>query len=213
MDVILGFDPGGVGEFGWAVLELTSGARPAFRKSGSAGHAEGAIHAALANVDSNDRVAAAEIDSPLYWTPSGDRLAEVAVHASMKARGAPNVGGTVQHPNSLRGACVVQGPATAIILRQRIPNVPITEAHPKALLWALGIATQARQPRDLTYADLDQLVPCTYACEHERDAILSAWAAHCMVRRSSGWINLAAAEPSPIFMAGPVEYWFPVAAS
>ena len=131
---------------------------PRLRAAGSACHAENAVAAACAKLETGDRVIAAGIDSPMYWTPSGLREAEAIVRDAMRSRGAPNVGGTVQHPNSLRGAVVVQGPTTAILLRQRFPGMPITEAHPKALVWLVRIATISRQPRDLVPASTPAVI-------------------------------------------------------
>jgi integrase len=48
--------------------------------------------------------------------------------------------GTVQSVNSLRGAVAVQGILLAMRLRTQTPNVPITEAHPKALFLAFRLA-------------------------------------------------------------------------
>ena len=41
-------------------------------------------------------VAAAGIDSPLYWMAKGDRRADQAIRAAMRALGATTVHGTVQ---------------------------------------------------------------------------------------------------------------------
>jgi hypothetical protein len=212
MDVTFGFDPGGAGEFGWAVLETSSSERPALRVAGTAWHASNAIDAACAELRSDDRVLAAGIDSPMYWTPSGDRVAETIVRNAMRSFGAPNVGGTVQHPNSLRGACVVQGPTTALLLRQRFAGLPITESHPKAMLWLMRVARSDHLPRDLTAEDLEPFVLCRYSSEHERDAVLAAWAARAMVVREPGWTDLVEQESAPLFVAGHVGYWLPLAA-
>jgi hypothetical protein len=212
MDVTFGFDPGGAGDFGWAVLERDFSARLArVRAAGSASHAAHAVSAACAELAPGDRVIAAGIDSPMYWTPSGDRAAELIVRDAMRARGAPNVGGTVQHPNSLRGACVVQGPTTALLLRQRFQSIAITEAHPKALVWLLGIATKGRQPRALLPEDFRPFLDCSYSCEHERDACLAAWTALSMATRKAGWTNLVEREADVLFIAGDVGYWLPLA--
>jgi hypothetical protein len=210
MDVTLGFDPGGAGHFGWAVLEYQSNDTPCLRACGSALHADDAVRAASAELRIDDCVVAAGIDSPMYWTATGDRAAERIVRDAMSARGARNVGGTVQHPNSLRGACVVQGPTTGVLLRTRFPSIPITEAHPKALLWLLGMATVHRQPHNLSPLDFATLFSCSYSCEHERDALLAAWTAYAMSTRRIGWTNLVEREHDPIFIAGEVEYWLPL---
>lgn len=107
----------------------------------------------------------------------------------------------------------MQGPTTAILLRQRFADLPITETHPKALLWLLGVANVGHQPRDVTPEDLERLFRCRYSSEHERDAALSAWAAQAMVIGRTGWANLVEFERDALFIAGPVGYWLPVAAT
>lgn len=213
MDITFGFDPGGAGDFGWAVLECPADGLPRVRVVGDAANAEDAVAAACSWLETGDSLTAAGIDSPMYWTPSGDRQAEIVVRDALRARGAPNVGGTVQHPNSLRGACVVQGPTTGILLRRRFPHVQITEAHPKALLWLLGVATAAHQARDVVPNDLMPFFSCSYSSEHQRDAALAAWAAHSMVSRKAGWLNLVDRELEALFIAGDVGYWLPLAAT
>jgi hypothetical protein len=213
MDIAFGFDPGGIDEFGWAVLECPPYDLPHIRAAGTVDHAEEAVSAATSRLRSEDQVIAAGIDSPMYWTPTGERQAESIVRDAMRSRGAPNVGGTVQHPNSLRGACVVQGPTTALLLRERFRDIQITESHPKALVWLLGIASKDRQPRELLPRDFAKLFRCSYSGEHERDAALAAWSAQSMASRRVGWTNLVERERAPLFIAGAVGYWLPLAAS
>ena len=72
------------------------------------------------------QIAAAGIDSPLFWVASGDRQADKRVRKGMKLFNAPNVGGTVQRVNSLRGACVVQGIMAAHLLLKETPAIRLT---------------------------------------------------------------------------------------
>jgi len=74
----------------------------------------------------------------------------------MRQRGAQNVHGTVQAVNSLRGACLVQGILTAILLRQRVPEIHVSESHPKAVLWLLGAATPENPPAAIHLCNLPQ---------------------------------------------------------
>jgi hypothetical protein len=107
--------------------------------------------------------------------------------------------GTVSHVNSLRGACLVQGVLIARLSRERWPEVPITESHPKALL---RLSAQARE--FAAGSDLQSIG------EHGRDAALGAYAAHAMVAQSEGWHNLVTQERAPFFPGGSnVAYWFP----
>lgn len=204
MTFLLGFDPGGVSQFGWAVLAVTSTGRPSRHATGLSSNASEAVQAALAAVPGGSPALAAGIDSPMYWTPTGVREADLRVRSAVHAAGCRSPGGTVQHPNSLRGACVVQGPTVALLLRRSLPHLPITEAHPKALLFALS--------GDPGVADLlTELGPCT---EHERDAALGAFAAWALTTQPTTWEDLVAREADPLHLVSPpVSYWFPRAAS
>ena len=91
----------------------------------------------------------------------------------------------------------------------------ITEAHPKALLWALGIANRRRRASDVQSSDLVDLVTGPIgASEHERDAVLAGVAAWAAWARPGGWTNLVEQEVAPLlFTAAPVAYWFPTSAA
>ena len=122
------------------------------------------------------------------------------------------MGGTVLHVNSLRGACLVQGMTAALLLRRRAPELPISEAHPKALLWLLGLATKGRRPRAVSF---DRLAPLLLRperrqsdCEHERDAALGTLSAWAMVHRPSDWEDLSCLDEERITpLCPPPFYW------
>jgi hypothetical protein len=138
--VILGFDPGGKNQFGWCVAQGTTSGHLQLRASNIASHAHEAVTCALKKAAEFGRVEAAGIDSPLFWVADGDRKADKSIRNAMKGLGAINVGGTVQQVNSLRGACLSQGMMAAHLLRRELPEIRITESHPKALLWLLRVA-------------------------------------------------------------------------
>lgn len=212
MDVVLGFDPGGAAQFGWAALECSPALPLRVRAAGVANHAGQAVDSALAALSPQDCAVAAGIDSPLYWTPSGVRESDRRVRDLVRRAGARSAaGGIVQHPNCLQGACVVQGPTAALLLRRRVPGIPLTESHPKALLWDLRIASESRRPAAVSLSDLSHLAEVSVGgTEHERDAVLGGIAAWCMVTRAAGWVDLVSAEEEPLFFTSePVGYWFP----
>lgn len=118
----------------------------------------------------------------------------------------------MQSVNSLSGAVVVQGVLLAMRLRSQSPSVPITEAHPKALLKALKLD-------DAPWASIAERFELkgsdpSRRSEHERDALLSAVAA----REGMGqrWRDLSLdprctseLDPKQLWF-GPVSYWWPM---
>jgi hypothetical protein len=140
----------------------------------TAGHAAGAITAALRNAGDFGSVQAAGIDSPLFWVTDGDRMADKSIRCALKRLGASNVSGTVSHVNSLRGACLCQGIMTAHLLRRELPDIRITESHPKALLWLLHVARGERPIAKVGIGHLSDLIESESQrlSDHERDAAL-----------------------------------------
>lgn len=194
MDIILGFDPGGVGAFGWCVA-CDMGVLPLeIIASGVESDARSAVEACVQRIPSGQAPLAAGIDAPLVWSRSGGRTCDRRLRSVIGAAGAPNVAGTVQAINSLRGACLVQGVLAAVELRERFPDLVISEAHPKALRWLLGEA---------------KAVSATP--EHVRDAVLSAFSGWAALHRPSDWTDLYSLDPGayrPI--AGLLVYFMPI---
>jgi hypothetical protein len=113
----------------------------------------------------------------------------------------------------MRGACLIQGMMTAMILRKQTPKMPITESHPKALLWLLNIATVGNPTSAIALANLNQLVvgDVSGASDHERDAALGAFTAFSMTTALPGWQDLYRKEPNVISpLDPPPGYWLPV---
>lgn len=196
MNVLLGFDPGGSECFGWCVASDARRLPLAVVESGVSSHARSAVASALASVPAGAKVLAAGIDAPLLWSRSGPRRVDQIVRTAIRVAGAPHAAGTVQEVNSLRGACLIQGMLAALELRDRLPNLPINESHPKALRWL--------------YPKIWNLTAPT---EHERDALLSAVAAWATVHhRALGWSDLYLQETeaySPV--SQPRHYFMPIA--
>lgn len=193
MQIILGLDPGGAGNFGWCIAQYTKVMPLIPLACGITDNASLAIRYALDAIPEGSVLVSAGIDAPLFWSKSGARNADLTVRHAIKQAGAPHVSGTVQDINSLRGACLIQGMLAALELRERFPDLPITESHPKALRWLLP-----------------SLLDIEARSEHERDAMLatvSAWAAF---NRPTDWEDLFAHEEyafTPISM--PVLYMMP----
>jgi hypothetical protein len=119
---------------------------------------------------------------------------------------------TVQHVNSLRGACLVQGVLAGMLLRQRLAAVPITEAHPKAWLWTSGTAKPGHPPGAISLSNLPQFqVNGTGHPDHARDAAIATLAAWAMIHQPTGWCDLYLQEANPLSpLAAPLGYWMPM---
>ena len=120
----VGADPGGVDAFGLAMLS-TSGERST--------HCVSCADEAVELISC--RPLGVGVDAPLWWSSgrSGEREADRWIRRAYKI-----ASGTVQTANSLRGAALVQGMMFVSRLRERFPDVRVTEAHPKAVAIALG---------------------------------------------------------------------------
>lgn len=203
MNIFLGFDPGGSKRFGWCVAEGDKQLPLRVRASGRARNAQDAIAQAEERVEPGEQIAGAGIDAPLSWPLDAGRVCDSELRSALKDRGAPSPAGTVQHVNSLRGACVAQGVLLALELRKRYPKLRVSEAHPKAFLWL----PMAGNPGTGQIANLIRGVEGIG--EHERDsaiACLSAWAA---VEHPSGWRDLRGLDPSCYYPVPATTYWMP----
>jgi predicted nuclease with RNAse H fold len=156
--VWFGADPGGKKNFGVAILR------------GDGSYSTNCVNCADEAVEQmSERPDGIGIDCPLWWSSSrsSDRLAD----QWLRAQGVPP--GTVQTANSLRGAALVQGAMFAFRARQRYAGVPITEAHPKALLRVMRLHKQPWSKIAVEFGLLGNEPPS----EHEWDAVLAAVAA------------------------------------
>lgn len=206
MNIFLGFDPGGINNFGWCVCEDANDLSIiTVRTHGIASHAAEAVNNALAALDGEDNIVGVGIDAPMFWRADGDRLVDIIVRNAIQQIGAAAPAGTVQSVNSLRGACVIQGIITGVLLRKRFPDVQITESHPKAMLWLLD---HANAPNPVLSPFLGQE---QFEEEHVRDAALGALCAWAMINEPQGWQNLFPHEHDPILpVSGTISYWMPL---
>ena len=195
MDIVLGFDPGGKGNFGWGICTIDGGQMGCL-KTGLASDAQETIEQVLSSLPPDARVLAAGIDAPLFWNLSGARVVDGIVREALRKSRHPHPSGTVQQINSLRGACLVQGVLLSAGLHREFPKAGITEAHPGALRWLQGNSLPP-EPRGVS--------------DHERDAWLAAFTAWSMLRQTLGWRDLYAMESNPVLPLGtPVSYWMPL---
>lgn len=193
--IYFGFDPGGIASFGWAALHIDAAGKILQLSTGVATTAQDAINKAHKSVTSAPR--AVGIDAPMYWVSEGDRRVDAAIRKRVVAAGGQS--GTVNHVNSLRGACIVQGILTARLVGKLWPDTLITEAHPKALLRLYKAAGK--------FLEDNMQFPHQ---EHERDAALAAFSAWAAASGMSTWRNWVTDENEPFFPSGRLEsYWFP----
>ena len=197
----VGFDPGGKNAFGWAVLQLV-GTELRNVASGTCSGADEAVQESAAHCPVGGP-AVVSIDAPLFWVDDGDRQADIRVRDQVVSNGGK--AGTVNHVNSLRGACLVQGVQVARFAREKWPKTKLNEAHPKALLCAYPAAEEflRRASKGLRKK----------ASAHEKDAVLAAYAGHALAVKLRGWHDLVRVEErlQKIFSPAraPVRYWFP----
>lgn len=186
----IGADPGGADAFGLAFLFADG----SFKTScvSCADEAIELIH---------DRPAGVGVDAPLWWSSgkSSDRKADRWIRTTYGI-----ASGTVQTTNSLRGAALVQGAMFVQRLRERFPDVPVTEVHPKAVAIALG---------GWTSPAVSRLGIRTDATEHERDALMSAVAAREGFsghwRRDLSETRLPSEQDPFTYWLAPVHYFWP----
>ena len=204
--IVLGFDPGGRGNFVWSVCLTDGGNLLTVSKTGLGGDAEDVIGKVRIEMESlglsGGKVLAAGIDAPMFWGGKGNREIDDLISKEIKKGGSSGKGKPrVLAVNSLWGSVVVQG----LLLANRLYQMyepKITETHPKALLYLLGELKQD--------VDINQLIE-GLGSEHERDAVISAYAAWAMLNGFGGWRDIYLDEPDPVLPFGtPVSYWMPL---
>jgi len=211
MSFLVGLDPGGSGAFGWCVSRDTDRLPLGLEGYGVADHAEGAVNAVLRLVGLSGQIVGLGIDSPLFWTPAGDRKVDKLLRQNLRRRGGPV--SAVMSVNSLQGACLVQGVLAGQLLRNRFPAMPVTEAHPKVLLWLLDVIGPGQRANEVAMSKLSQLAVCDgeAVSEHIRDAALAAVTAWAMLHHPEGWRDIATCDGEAMCpWNANVSYWMPV---
>lgn len=196
--VWVGADPGGRGNFGIAILSSNG-----IIYRCCVGCADEAVHFVATHL----RLVpyGVGVDAPLWWSSAGssDRLADKWLR---RKYGLP--GGEVQPANSLKGAALVQGAMFVYRLRERFPEINVTEVHPKALLKAIS-------RNDWSSFSRRFMVPQQIRNGHERDAVISAVAAR--EGFEGRWLNDLSTsrderEQDPYsYWLAPVHYFWPEA--
>lgn len=173
---IFGYDPGGNGRNGVAILTINNGK---------------IINATVKRCKYVDDVLkalpsdliAAGIDTITCFgtTHSGYRMADMALRGKYR-----DCIHSVCPPNSLRGSMVINGIAVVLEIEKRFPDALITETHPKVLYVELAKkhydykTNQIQMNKEICCWINSQLSIDT---DHEWDALISAYAAY------KGWIQ------------------------
>ena len=181
---ILGLDPGGKGNFGWALMELSASLPLRLLASGAADHAKSAVTWALKEAQQRGgNVVIAGVDAPLCWVSGPEREADKQLR---KARN--QVGGRgVMHVNSLNGACLAQGMMAAKMLEEK--GIALIEAHPGSIEDILAYNGELQ-------ASLSPDILALPKRDHQRDAALTALAAWAWYTKQKNWIDLNTKHPT-----------------
>ena len=185
-----GADPGGKRCFGVACLSNDG--------TFETDLVSGADEAVAWILDRDNPIDGLGIDCPLWWSSQGssDRHADKWLRRQYRDL---RISRTIQAANSLQGAVLIQGMMLAYRIRKRRGNVPITEAHPKVLTKALGIAGWEATS---SYFELVDREPGDF---HQRDALLAAIAAK--MGFTGAW-KRDLAEERDLSELKPSEMWF-----
>lgn len=194
MTSFIGVDPGGTKSFGWCLIEFNESSDQLLNwKSGTCSSIQETLASIMAITTRQPK--AIGIDAPLYWTRAGDRQSDLSIRKAVSGKGGHS--STVNHVNSLRGACLVQGILTVVAFSEVWPDIMVTESHPKALLIV--------SPEIKNY-----ISNFKFSNEHERDAFMAALSARSYYMGEAGWENYIQHE-NDIFIPSQskVAYWFP----
>ena len=126
---LVGYDPGGNGSHGLALLHLSDGAASRLDVATCAD-----VETVLQHLETAGPLLGIGVDTLTCWStgPSGWRPAD-----RWMRRRYPDVQRSVASPNTLYGSMSLSGMAVLLARRDRSPDVPVTEAHPKVLYHAL----------------------------------------------------------------------------
>lgn len=139
--IILGFDPGGKGAFGWSVCLAQDGCLEKRLGACVADDALSARDAVKRFVEENPaakglHVLAAGVDAPMFWGEQGNRKVDEYLVCKLRDTGFNTL--SIIKVNSLRGAALVQGVLLGKYLLEVWDGLPITESHPRVVLHLLN---------------------------------------------------------------------------
>lgn len=137
-DAVVGYDPGGDGAHGVAMLVLLDG-KAVEIYTGTWDYAEEVI----AWIKKLDVLSALGVDTLTCWStgPAAWRPADRWLRRTY-----PEVRNSVMTPNGLAGSMGLNGMGVIIETRALFPGAAVVETHPKVLHWALSGRRYAQSP-------------------------------------------------------------------
>jgi len=170
--LIVGYDPGGDGAHGVALLTLEEG-----RTVSVATRTFGTTEAVIEYVDRLSPLLALGVDTLTCWSTGGGGWRPADRWLRQRYGTVRN---SVMTPNGLAGSMGLNGMSVLLAIRAKYPKVVVVETHPKVLYWALQqkkynyASGKAEMERVLCQA---HQVAVTTANDHEWDGAISAFAA------------------------------------
>ena len=191
-EIVLGFDPGKPGKFGWCVAILKGGYPSKSSTRVCHPMRRMPLQTRSTRWTTTTSWSRPELTPRYIGGPIGHAV-DLLVREAIARRGAQNAHGTVQQINSLRGACLIQGVMIGMLLQRRLPRIVITEAHPKALLWLHRIREPLGSHHSRWTCRIHELEKpkVTGDAADIRDAALAALTAWAAVRRPPEWQDLS----------------------
>lgn len=205
---LIGYDPGGNGHHGLAILSIEAGQPRSIQIETCA-----TVEHVLRRLEPIEDLCGAGVDTLTCWStgPSGWRPAD----RWMRQAYPTNVSRSVTSPNSLYGSMSLSGMSVVHSLRQLNPGLPISETHPK-VIYAVLWGRRYDYTRDSRWMD-DALasvlgLEIRTSNDHEWDAGIAAFSMLSALRGE--WQHdLHQLDPNPderiLFPAGPTQYVWP----
>ncbi len=166
-----GYDPGGNGKNGFAMLRVRDG-RPVSMSVATLPNAEAVISSIT-----ESSVAGLGVDTLTCWC-TGDGGWRPADHWLRERY--PAVRNSVMSPNTLSGSMGINGMAVLVEIARGADDLVVSETHPKVLYYAL---TNQKYDYDRNQAAMNGLlserlggIPVNTSNDHEWDAAVSAYA-------------------------------------
>ncbi len=204
---IAGYDPGGDGKHAFAILSVRDG-KPGSILTKTLFNAQSVIDELLAQ-----EILAVGVDTLTCWCTGscGWRPADHWLKASY-----PKAQLSVASQNSLYGAMAVNGMSVLIEARKQVPELIVSETHPKVLYYALtgkkyDFKTTSPDMKGFLSQVLDGIA-CDISNDHEWDAAVSTYAM--MMGLSGGWTSDLHQLPAEgycqtLHPCGPTHYFWP----